>query len=85
MATVLKPGRAIPHGYGRFPGQGGMAILSRLPIKAPLARDFSDFLWRDLPGSQIDATALPAGAAEILRLSTTGHWDVPLPCRTGTA
>jgi len=38
------------HGYGRFNGQGGMALLSRYPIGA--VRDFSAFLWADLPESR---------------------------------
>ena len=29
-------------GFGLFAGQGGMAVLSRLPIRAADARDFSD-------------------------------------------
>jgi len=64
-------------GYGRFAGEGGMAVLSRLPIDAAGVRDFSGLLWRDLPG-----TILPGGmSAEVLdaqRLSTTGHWEVPV-------
>lgn len=64
-------------GYGRFAGEGGMAVLSRLPIDADAVRDFSGLLWRDLPGAM-----LPDGmAADVLdaqRLSTTGHWEVPL-------
>jgi hypothetical protein len=62
-------------GFGLFSGQGGMAVLSRLPIDAAGARDFSGFLWRDLPGSlSQDAPDLAA----IQRLATTGFWDVPI-------
>ncbi|MDT8858056.1 endonuclease/exonuclease/phosphatase family protein [Paracoccaceae bacterium Fryx2] len=63
-------------GYGRFSGEGGMAVLSRLPILADQARDFSAFLWRDLPGA-----LLPDMTADVLavqRLPTTAHWEVPL-------
>ena len=63
-------------GYGLFSGQGGMAILSRLPLDEAAARDHSAFLWRDLPGA-----LLPPDAAELLaiqRLATTGFWDVPV-------
>lgn len=70
-------------GYGRFPGQGGMAILSRLPIDQAGARDFSSFLWRDLPGEIAPWLDLPHGADAILRLSTTAHWDVPLVLSDG--
>lgn len=74
--------RATPddaQGWGRFAGEAGMAVLSRLPIAAQQARDFSDFLWRDLPDSLINAGPTPpAPARAIQRLSTTGHWDVPV-------
>lgn len=61
-------------GWGRFPGEGGMAVLSKLPIDAGL-RDFSGFLWADLPGSLIpDADP----ARDVQRLHTTGAYEVPL-------
>lgn len=53
-----------------------MAVLSRLPIDRAAARDFSAFLWTDLPGHL--AADLPAAQAAVQRLSTTGHWDVPV-------
>ncbi len=37
-------------------------------------RDFSALLWADLPGALIG----PDPAADIQRLSTTAHWDVPV-------
>ncbi|WP_232622718.1 endonuclease/exonuclease/phosphatase family protein [Pseudorhodobacter sp. MZDSW-24AT] len=63
-------------GHGRFPGEGGLAILSRLPVDAAAGADHSGLLWRDLPGA--DLPPLPAGAAEVLPLSTTGHHDTAL-------
>lgn len=68
-------------GYGTFPGQGGMAILSRLPIRGDASRDFSALLWRDLPGARLPP--LPEGAAGILRLSTAGHHDTALALADG--
>ena len=84
-------------GYGRFEGQAGMAILSRHAILADRARDFGDLLWRDLPGALLprkDGRAFPSEAAQaVQRLSSVGHWVVPvrpagagavaadLPCR----
>lgn len=65
-------------GYGRFAGEGGMAVLSRLPLDAGAARDFSAFLWRDLPGALVGGAALSDAALAVQRLSTTGHWDVPV-------
>lgn len=71
----LRGGPRDAQGYGRFPGSGGMAILSRLPVEAGMARDLSGLLWRDLP----DGIPPPlAGTAGIQRLSSTGHWIVPV-------
>ena len=74
-------------GWGRFLGEGGMALLSRLPIEAEAARDLSALLWRDLPDANLadDAGApiLTPEAAELQRLSSTGHWDVPLALPDG--
>ncbi|MCU9848341.1 endonuclease/exonuclease/phosphatase family protein [Defluviimonas sp. WL0024] len=75
------PGDA--QGFGRFAGEGGMAVLSRLPIEASTAQDFSAFLWRDLPESLISGAALSSDAAAIQRLSTTGHWAVPVTLADG--
>jgi Endonuclease/Exonuclease/phosphatase family len=61
-------------GYGRFAGAEGMAVLSRVPLGE--VTDLSEMLWRDLPG-----TIAPEMAADVVafqRLSTTGHWVVPL-------
>lgn len=67
-------------GFGLFSGHAGMAVLSRLPIDTEGARDFSDFLWRDLPGGLGDD---PKDLAEIQRLATTGFWDVPVATASG--
>jgi hypothetical protein len=64
-------------GFGTFSGQGGLAVLSRLPFDDAAFRDFSGFLWRDLPGNQI-ADSLPTPARPIQRLSSTAHWDLPV-------
>jgi hypothetical protein len=67
-------------GYGEFAGQAGMAILSRLPVDTGAVRDFSAHLWADLPGSLIGDDP----AADIQRLSTTAHWEVPVVLPDGT-
>lgn len=64
-------------GYGWFGGQGGMAILSRFPIATDAVRDFSDLLWRDLPGNRA-AGVLSAEALDRLRLASVAAWDVPV-------
>jgi hypothetical protein len=60
-------------GYGEFAGQGGMALLSRLPLDDAAHRDFSAFLWRDLPGA-----IPPDDMVPMQRLSSVGHWDLAI-------
>lgn len=63
-------------GWGRFAGDGGMAILSRHPIDAAGARDLSGLLWADLPGSLARSAELSAEALAAQRLSSNAHWVV---------
>jgi len=69
-------------GYGRFAGDGALAILSRYPIDEPAIRDFTSLLWRDLPGAvlpTIDGAPFPSVEVQaVQRLSTSGHWVVPI-------
>nr|WP_233557333.1 endonuclease/exonuclease/phosphatase family protein [Rhodophyticola porphyridii] len=69
-------------GYGRFNGQGGMALLSRHPIDAGAMRDFSGLLWADLPGNAA-ADVLTAEALAIQRLASVAMWDVPVDLDSG--
>jgi len=69
------PGDA--QGWGRFAGQGGMAVLSRLPLDTAAVRDFSAMLWADLPGALLPE-GLDDESRRVQRLSTTGHWEVPV-------
>lgn len=70
-------------GFGRFAGEGGMALLSRLPIQAGAAVDHTALLWADLPGNLMPDTDPQARAVQ--RLSTTNHWQVPVTLPDGTA
>ncbi len=63
------PGDAL--GFGAFPGAGGMALLSRLPIVTDGIRDFSGFPWSALPGAR-------APPERGLPLSSSGHFVVPV-------
>lgn len=74
---TMGPGDAL--GYGRFPGQYGMAVLSRLPLGG--ARTFRTLLWADTPWAQAPEKAdgrpfFPAEAWAKLPLSSKSHWDV---------
>lgn len=74
-------------GYGRFSGQRGMAVLSRHPILADEVQDLSAVLWKDVPDALLPETSdAPFPSAEALaaqRLSTTGHWIVPIALPDG--
>lgn len=74
-------------GYGRFAGDGGLAILSRFPIGVSDVVDLSSILWNDLPGATLPsldgAPFLSAEIRQTLRLSSTGHWIVPIELPNG--
>ncbi|MDR2872328.1 MAG: endonuclease/exonuclease/phosphatase family protein [Xanthomonadaceae bacterium] len=71
-------------GYGLYPGQYGMLILSRHPIDIENIRSFQNFRWSLMPHarSPIDPTTghdtYPDAIWEQLRLSSKSHWDVPI-------
>ena len=79
-------GAADAYGFGDFPGQFGMVLLSRQPIDEDRVRTFQHFRWADMPGALLPddpASATPGGwysaeVLEILRLSSKSHWDVPV-------
>ena len=68
-------------GYGRFSGDGGLAVLSRHPIGAGVV-DLSTLLWRDLPGATLP-DGEPDEVQAVQRLSSTGHWIVPVDAPGG--
>jgi hypothetical protein len=70
-------GPADAQGFGFYAGQGGLAVLSRFPIDEGAFRDFSAFLWADLPGNLI-GDSMTGAARGAQRLSSTAHWDVPV-------
>ncbi len=71
------------HGYGRFRGQGGMAVLSRLPIQTDKVQNLSQLLWADLPDSRFPHDFYGTEVARVLRLSHTGHWILPIDTAKG--
>lgn len=78
------------YGFGRYPGQYAMALLSRLPIDVAGARTFQHLLWKDLPGNLMPdgQDGKPAwyddGDVAIFRLSSKSHWDVPVEVGSAT-
>jgi hypothetical protein len=70
-------------GWGKFPGHGGMALLSRLPIDGAAGRTFRGLLWSELPDALLpehaDGSPWPdAEGRAAMRLSSRAHWDVPV-------
>ncbi|MFF5984217.1 endonuclease/exonuclease/phosphatase family protein [Streptomyces olindensis] len=65
-------------GYGWFPGQYGMVVLSKHPIDTRAVRTFQRFLWKDMPGNVMPEGYYSDEARAILRLSSKSHWDVPV-------
>lgn len=69
-------------GYGRFRGDGGIAVLSQYPINESGVQDHTAMLWRDLPNAQIPPTDTDDVGA-VQRLSSTAHWVVPIAAPDG--
>ncbi|MEM7383862.1 MAG: choice-of-anchor I family protein [Verrucomicrobiota bacterium] len=73
-------------GFGNFPGQYGMVLLSKYPIVEEQVRTFQTFLWKDMPGALLpDDPATPepndwysAEELAVFRLSSKSHWDIPV-------
>ncbi len=68
-------------GFGEFPGQGGMVLLSQYPL-GPVT-DYTGTLWRDVdhtqPPTHPDGTPFPSTAAFAVQpLPYVGHWQVPV-------
>ncbi len=71
-------------GFGFYPGQYGMVVLSRYPIDDEHIRTFQLLKWSAMPNAQqpIDpASNQPWYNTEqwqALRLSSKAHWDIPV-------
>lgn len=70
------------YGFGRYPGQYALALVSRYPIEARGIRSFRTFRWMDMPDSEIvresAGMSLTDEEAEHFRLSSKTHVDVPI-------
>jgi len=82
------PGDA--YGFGRYPGQYGMVVLSRFPISAD-ARTFQTFLWKDMPRAMLPQKVKSGDKLESFyssaildkfRLSSKSHWDLTIETPT---
>ncbi|NVK54843.1 MAG: endonuclease/exonuclease/phosphatase family protein [Alteromonadaceae bacterium] len=72
------------YGWGLYPGQYGMALLSRYPIDVEGIRTFQRFLWQHLPEAQVPVDPVSGDPWyneeewAALRLSSKSHWDIPV-------
>lgn len=80
-------GAADAFGYGAFPGQYGMVLLSRHPILVDQVRTFRELRWSAMPQALRPEGHYPEAVWNVLRLSSKSHWDVPIgigdPARGG--
>lgn len=65
-------------GFGLYPGQYSIAVLSRFAVDEAAVRSFREFLWTDLPGNHIPEGFYSEQALAVFRLSSKSHQDVPL-------
>ncbi|KGN36151.1 endonuclease [Knoellia subterranea KCTC 19937] len=66
------------YGFGLFPGQYGMVVLSKYPIQTDAVRTFQHFLWKDMPGNVLPTDWYSPEEQDNFRLSSKSHWDVPV-------
>lgn len=77
-------------GFGRFPGQYGMVVLSRFVIDVKKLQTLQKTLWSELPQPlvpQDPASKSPYYDAETwskLRISSKSFWDVPINTPLGS-
>ncbi len=65
-------------GFGQYPGQYSMVLLSRFQIDTDAIRTFRGLRWRDLPGHHIPEGFYDPAELEDFPLSSKSHWDVPI-------
>jgi endonuclease/exonuclease/phosphatase family metal-dependent hydrolase len=65
-------------GYGAFPGQYGLAVLSRYPILKDRVRTFQKLKWSAMPNALRPEGYYSDDVWQHLRLSSKSHWDVPI-------
>ena len=70
-------------GFGKFPGQYGMAVLSQFPINPDDVRTFQEFLWKDMPAAKWPKKEngdhyFNDQVRGQFRLSSKSHWILPV-------
>lgn len=70
-------------GFGQYPGQYGMVLLSKYPIDTANVRTFQHFKWKDMPKHtptyKSDGSPWYSEKAwQQMPLSSKAHWDIPV-------
>jgi len=70
-------------GFGVFPGQYGMLVLSKYPILDDQLVSLRRLLWRDVPNAMLPIKESGSpwysdAALATLPLSSKAHWDIPI-------
>ena len=85
--NIGKSGRAYGNdawGYGLYPGQYGMLVLSRYPIASAHTRSFKNLKWASIPGATSPINPVdgkpwyPERVWQRMPVSSKSHWDVPI-------
>jgi hypothetical protein len=77
-------------GFGAYPGQYGMLVLSQYPIGPAGVRSFRHLRWAALPHARrpldpVSGEPFHSDAVwQRMRLSSKSHWDVPIDTPLGT-
>ncbi len=83
-------GPADAWGFGFFPGQYGMQVLSRYPIDTKAIRAFQKLRWNSMPAAlqpinpKTNKPWFPLNIWSVLRLSSKSHWDIPIQINGST-
>lgn len=83
VKTQLADSNLSLFGFGKYPGQYAMVLLSQYPISTDQVRTFRKFLWKDMPShimptNEQGESWYDEDAVGIMRLSSKSHWDVPV-------
>lgn len=70
-------------GYGRFPGEGGIALLSRYPIQQEAIKTYTNILWQQAAPQTDLAGLLPDQALGVQKLSSVATAAIPIETAGG--
>lgn len=71
-------------GFGTYPGQYGLAVLSMHPLDLAGVRTFRTLTWASMPDNRLPTGWYDANEAAAMRLSSKNHADIPVQIGTHT-